>query len=100
MRLMLACTAVTAIFVLVAVPARAQDIGIAACNSFLKTYTSCLGGSVPADQQQQMKTVIEQLKTNWRAVAADPAGKAKLEAVCKQTAETIKQQTAALGCKW
>ncbi len=83
-----------------AASARAQDVGIASCDAFLKTYTSCIAGNVPAAQQAQMKGVLEQLKTNWKAVAADANGKAQLNSVCKQTTETMKQQTASLGCKW
>jgi hypothetical protein len=81
-------------------PVKAQDIGIASCDSFLKTYSSCIAGSVPAAQQGQMKQVMEQMKANWRAVAADAKGRSELDTVCKQTTETMKQQTASLGCKW
>jgi hypothetical protein len=100
MRLFLGCTAAIAMLAATTAPTRAQDIGIAACDTFLKTYTGCIAGNVPAAQQQQMNTMLEQLKTNWRAVAATPEGKTQLEAVCKQTADAIKQQTAAMGCKW
>ena len=81
-------------------PSVAQEIGIASCDAFLKTYTTCIAANVPEAQQGQMRAVLEQLKTNWKAVAADAAGKAQLDGVCKQTTESIKQQTAALGCKW
>ncbi len=89
-----------ALVALVASPVRAQDTGVASCDAFLKTYTSCIGSNVPAAQQGAMNAVLEQLKTNWRAVAADASGKAQLDTVCKQTAATIQQQTSALGCKW
>ena len=100
MRLLPFIAAVAAMFTFTAAPVRAQDIGVASCDAFLKTYTSCIGGNVPEAQQGAMKSMVEQLKTNWRAVAADAAGKAQLDAVCKQTAATMQQQTASLGCKW
>ena len=81
-------------------PATAQDLGIPSCDSFLKTYESCVAAKVPADQRGPMTTVIEQIKTNWKAVAATPEGKANLDGVCKQTAETMKKQVAALNCAW
>ena len=80
--------------------AAAQDTGIAACDTFLKSYESCIGTNVPAAQQAQMKTTLDQVRTNWKSVAADAAGKSQLEGVCRQTAEAVKQQTASLGCTW
>jgi len=80
--------------------AAAQDIGVASCDSFLKTYNACVAAKVPADQRTAMTAAIDQVKTNWKAVAATPEGKAKLDATCKETAETMKKQVAALNCSW
>ena len=81
-------------------PAFAQDIGVASCDSFLKTYSACVADKVPAEQRGVMTTVMEQIKTNWKAVAATAEGKTSLDATCKQTAETMKKQVAALNCAW
>jgi hypothetical protein len=78
----------------------AQDIGIAACDTFIKVYEGCLATKVPPAQQAQMKTVLDQVKTNWKAVAATEDGKKSLEGVCKQTADTLKAQLAPLGCQF
>ena len=80
--------------------ASAQDVGVASCDGFLKTYSSCVADKVPADQRGVMTTAMEQLKTNWKAVAATAEGKATLDTTCKQTAETMKKQVAALNCAW
>ena len=47
-----------------------------------------------------MRSAIDQVKANWKSVAATDDGKKALEPVCKQTAETLKQQLASLGCSW
>jgi hypothetical protein len=83
-----------------AVSAHAQDLGVASCDSFLKTYESCVAAKVPAEQRGMMTGVLEQIKSNWKAVAATADGKASLDGMCKQTAETMKKQVAALNCAW
>ena len=80
--------------------ANAQDIGVPSCDSFLKTYESCVAAKVPAEQRGPMTTMFEQLKTNWKAVAATADGKTQLDTTCKQTAEVLKKQVAALNCAW
>lgn len=80
--------------------ASAQDIGVPACDTFLKNYEACIAGKAPAQTQAQMRAAIEQVKTNWKAVAATADGKKQLEPVCKQTADQLKQQVAPLGCSW
>jgi hypothetical protein len=80
--------------------ASAQDLGVPSCDGFLKTYEACVAAKIPADQRGPMTTVLEQLKTNWKAVAATADGKAKLDTTCKETAEAMKKQVAALNCAW
>ena len=81
-------------------PAAAQDIGVASCDSFLKTYQSCVVSKVPEAQRANATTALEQTKANWMAVAATPEGKAKLDATCKETTEKMKKDVAALNCPW
>jgi hypothetical protein len=80
--------------------ASAQDLGVASCDSFLKTYDACVAAKIPAEQRGPMTAVLEQLKTNWKAVAATADGKSRLDATCKETAEAMKKQVAALNCPW
>ena len=81
-------------------PVAAQDVGVPACDSFLKTYEICIAAKAPVAQQAQMRTAIDQVKANWKSVAATDEGKKALEPVCKQTAEALKQQLSSLGCSW
>ncbi len=78
----------------------AQDVGVAACDTFIKTYETCIGAKAPAAQQPQMRQTMDALRTNFRRVAETPDGKKQLETVCKQTADQLKQQVASLGCQW
>ena len=82
-------------------PAAAQDaIGVAVCDSFLKTYQACVASKVPEAQRATIGDVLEKTRANWKAVAATADGKTKLEGICKDTAEQLKQQVAALNCAW
>jgi hypothetical protein len=99
--LTVAAAASLATFVVFTSGARAQDtVGVESCDSFLKTYEACVASKVPAEQRGTMTAVLSQMKTNWKAVAATPEGKAQLDSTCKSTAETMKKQVAALNCAW
>jgi hypothetical protein len=89
-----------AIATLTATFAAAQDVGIPACDAILKTYDSCVIPKTPAAGQAQMKTTFDQMRANWKAVAATDDGKKSLEPVCKQVSEQMKVQLAPLGCTW
>jgi ribosomal protein L7/L12 len=78
----------------------AQDIGVAACDNFVKVYESCVATKAPADQKDKMRSVLDQVKANWTAVAKTDEGKKQLDGVCKQTADQLKTQLAPLGCAW
>lgn len=82
-------------------PVLAQDaIGVASCDTFLTTYQACVGAKLSPDQRASVGAALEQTKANWKAVAAEPGGKAKLDATCKETAEKMKKEVAALNCAW
>ena len=82
-------------------PAAAQDaIGVASCDNFLKTYQACVTASVSGDQRDKVVAALNQTKANWKEVAATADGKAKLDATCKDTAEKMKKEVAALNCAW
>lgn len=81
-------------------PALAQDTGVASCDSFLKVYETCITAKAPAASQAQMRSAMDRVRANWKSVAATDEGKKALEPVCKQTAETLKQQLSSLGCTW
>lgn len=92
--------AAAAVLALSASAAIAQDIGVPSCDTFLKNYEACIASKAPAQTQAQLRTTIDQIKANWKQVAATPDGKKQLEPVCKQTADQLKAQVAPLGCSW
>lgn len=81
-------------------PVLAQDIGVASCDQFLKTYSACVAAKVPAEQRANVTSALEKTKANWMSVASTPDGKSKLDATCKDTAEKMKKEVAALNCAW
>lgn len=80
--------------------ASAQDVGVAACDSMLKTYESCVMTKAPPPYAAQMRSGVDALRANFRQVAQTPEGKQQLEPVCRQTAAELKQKLAALNCSW
>lgn len=78
----------------------AQDIGVPACDKFLKTYETCVMTKSPEASKAQMKTVFDSMRTNWTSVAGTPEGKKQLSTVCEQTTAQMKQQLASLNCTW
>jgi hypothetical protein len=80
--------------------ARAQDTGVASCDAFLKSYEACIATKAPEAARAQMKSALDAVRSNWKAVAATPEGKKQLEPTCKQTIDSVKQQAASLGCQW
>ena len=84
-----------------AAPAVAQEaIGVASCDSFLKTYQACIASKVPEAQRTVVGEALEKTRANWKAVAATAEGKTQLDAICKDTAEKLKKEVAALNCSW
>ena len=59
-----------------------------------------MASKIPAEQRANVTAALEQTKANWALVAATPEGKAKLDATCKETAEKMKKEVAALNCAW
>lgn len=83
-----------------AMDVRAQAVGVPDCDEFLAKYSACIGAKVPPEHKDRMTSAIGQIRSNWAQVAQTPEGKAQLAAVCKQTADQLKQQVAALQCTW
>ena len=74
-----------------------EKIGVPECDEFIAKYEACTS-KVPEIARSQYKSAVEQLRSSWKKLAADPATKGKLAAACKQAAE---QQAAAwklYGC--
>lgn len=75
-----------------------EKIGVAECDEFITAYDACVTGKVPEAARAQYKTAVEQWRTSWRKLAANPATKATLAAACKQSAEQARASMKAYGC--
>jgi hypothetical protein len=76
-----------------------DPLGVPACDDFLAKWEKCVA-KYPAPAQEMTRLAIKQTREGWRQAVATPAGKAAMEAPCKQMLESQKQATAAYGCEW
>jgi len=78
--------------------AAAQKIGVPECDEFIAAYDACVSSKVPESARAQYKTAIEQWRTSWSKLAANPNTKATLAAACKQSAESARASMKSYGC--
>ncbi|HVQ40263.1 MAG TPA: hypothetical protein VMS31_22165 [Pyrinomonadaceae bacterium] len=75
-----------------------DKIGVPDCDDFIAAYDACVTSKVPESTRAQYKTSIEQWRTSWRQLAANPNTKATLATVCKQAAEQAKVSMKSYDC--
>lgn len=74
-----------------------EKIGIPECDEFIAKYEACTN-KVPEMARAQYKSAVEQWRTSWKKMAADPATKGSLTAACKQAAEQTAAAWKMYGC--
>ena len=77
-----------------------EKVGIADCDDFIAKYEACVTGKVPETVRAQYKASVEQWRTSWRQLAANPQTKATLAGVCKQAAESARTTMKPYNCTW
>lgn len=77
-----------------------DSVGVPACDEYLTKYEKCISSKVPEAARASMKSSMDTMRQSWKQAAATPAGKAGLEAGCKQALDAAKQATQAYGCEW
>ena len=75
-----------------------EKIGVPECDDFIAAYDACVSGKVPEAARAQFKASIEQWRTSWRQLAANPNTKASLAQACKQSAEQARVSMKAYNC--
>src|SRR5688572_13711244 len=75
-----------------------EKIGVPECDDFITAYDACVSSKVPETVRAQYKTSIEQWRTSWRQLAANPNTKATLAQVCKQAAEQQRTALKSYNC--
>ncbi|HWN10623.1 MAG TPA: hypothetical protein VNO50_15395 [Pyrinomonadaceae bacterium] len=78
--------------------ASGEKIGVPECDDFIAAYDACVTGKVPEVARAQYKASIEQWRTSWRQLAANPNTKATLAGVCKQSAEQARASMKSFDC--
>ncbi len=78
--------------------AAGEKIGVPECDEFIAAYDACVSSKVPETARAQYKTAIEQWRSSWRKLAANPNTKATLAAACKQSAESARASMKSYGC--
>lgn len=78
--------------------ATAEKIGVPECDDFIAAYDACVSSKVPEQVRAQYKTSIEQWRTSWKKLAANPATKGTLAAACKQSADSARTSMKTYNC--
>jgi len=74
------------------------DIGLPECDKFLTWYEACVSTKVPEAARDQYRKAIEQWRSAWKQVAANPSTKGTLATACRQAVVQQKAALAAYGC--
>jgi hypothetical protein len=77
----------------------AEPLGIPACDEFMTKYEACIA-KMPSANQATFKGTLDQMRTGWRGMAANPQTKGSLEGVCKQMSDSLKAAMTQAGCQW
>jgi hypothetical protein len=80
--------------------AAADKIGVPECDDFLTKYEACVTTKVPESARASFKTGMEQWRSSWKQLAANPQTKGTLVDVCKKSLESSKQSLSAYSCAW
>jgi len=75
-----------------------EKIGVPECDEFIAAYDACVSSKVPEAARAQYKASIEQWRSSWSKLAANPNTKATLAAACKQSAESARASMKSYGC--
>ncbi|MGL4289096.1 MAG: hypothetical protein ACRCVA_22285 [Phreatobacter sp.] len=80
-------------------PVRAADeVGVPECDRFITSYETCVTTRAPAEQRSVLTQQIAQMRTQWKALAANPQTRTQLQQACTMQAEQMKQAMAPMGC--
>ena len=74
-----------------------DKIGVPECDEYIAKYEGCTS-KVPEAARAQYKSALEQMRSSWKKLAANPATKASLAAACKQATETQAAAWKTYGC--
>ncbi len=76
----------------------ADEIGIPACDAYLKNYDACISAKMPKEAQEQSKASMKQMHDAWKGMAGNANTKPALQQACEQATAAAKQSMGAMGC--
>ncbi len=74
-----------------------EKIGVPECDEYIAKYEAC-AGKVPEAGRAAYNSGLEQTRSAWRKLAANPATKGTLAAACKQATEAQAAAWKTYGC--
>lgn len=80
-----------------AAPPSGDKIGVPECDEYIAKYESCTA-KVPEAGRAAYKAALEQARSSWKQLAANPTTRASLASACKQATETQAAAWKAYGC--
>lgn len=78
-------------------PPSGDKIGVPECDEYIAKYESCTG-KVPEAGRAAYKAALEQARSSWKQLAANPTTRASLAAACRQATETQAAAWKSYGC--
>jgi hypothetical protein len=75
-----------------------EKIGVPECDDYIAKYDACVSGKVPEATRAQYRTSLEQLRSSWKTLAANPQTKASLAAACKTATEQAQTAMKSFNC--
>jgi hypothetical protein len=79
-------------------PAAGAEFGVAECDDYIRKYLACIDSKVPEAGRAIARQSLDQTKTQWKAAASTPEGKASLATGCRAATDAAKTSMAAYGC--
>ncbi|HXM48400.1 MAG TPA: hypothetical protein VN956_11200 [Pyrinomonadaceae bacterium] len=74
-----------------------EKIGVPECDEYIAKYEAC-AGKVPEAGRAAYNSGLEQTRSAWKKLAANPATKGTLAAACKQATEAQAAAWKTYGC--
>jgi hypothetical protein len=77
-----------------------SSIGVPECDDFIAKYDACVSNKVPEVARAQYKASIEQWRSSWKQLSANPQTRASLVQACKTAAESARTSMKSYNCNF
>jgi hypothetical protein len=80
--------------------AGAAQVGIAECDNFITAYETCVATKVPEAARANLRTAVNNWRTDWKKLADNPQTRGTLAAACKTQRDATIASMKAYNCAW